>query len=146
MRLRYEEIEVGSVYQTDTYTVTKEDIIDFASKYDPQYFHIDETKAEESMFHGLIASGLHTMGMCWRLWVDQNVIGDDVVAGVGFDNVRFVRPVYAGDTLSVTATFTDKKEDRKPERGFVTLRLEGANQRQERVLDVSVTFLVKRRN
>ena len=143
--MHYDELVVGSVYKTAERTVTKEDILAFAAEYDPQYMHLDEEKAAKSIFGGLIASGIHTLSITFRLWADLKITGDDIVAGQSLDRVRFLKPVYPGDTLSVVAELTDKKPNRlNSEQGFFKLRLTTYNQRSERVLSTDLTGLVRK--
>lgn len=130
----YEEYEVGDTREFGERTVTKEEIIEFAEKYDPQPFHVDEEAAKESMFGGLIASGWHTAAVCMRLYVDNQM--DDASQGArGVDELRWIRPLRPGDTLSVTTEIIDKYPDEDNSTiGYVDSKLTATNQRDEPVI------------
>ena len=117
--MKFDELSIGQKFETLSYKVSKEEIITFARQFDPQYMHIDEEKAKQSRFKGIIASGLHTLSLSFKLWVETGVFGDDVIAGTGVNNLKFTKPVYPDDVLYVT-TEVIKKEERKGS-GEVTL-------------------------
>lgn len=143
--MHYDELIVGSVYKTGTKTITREEILEFGAQYDPQFLHVDEEKARNSIFGGLIASGLHTLSITFKLWVDLGVIGDDIVGGQSIDHIRFHKPVYPGDTLSVVVEITGKKPHRlKNDQGFFELKLTTFNQDHVRVLSTQLTGLVRK--
>ncbi|OLO37912.1 hypothetical protein BTR23_13320 [Alkalihalophilus pseudofirmus] len=143
--MKFDEITTGISYQTNTYEVTKEDIFKFAHEFDPQYMHVDEEKANQSMFGGIIASGLHTLSITWKLWVDMNIIGDDIIGGAGMNYVKFAKPVYPEDRLTVEVKFVEKKEHPKyTDRGLVTTLLRTFNQDQQLVLEIEMLGLVKK--
>ena len=97
----FEEIEVGDEQSFGSRDVTREEILEFAERYDPQSFHTDEAAAGESMFGGLIASGWHTASMTMRLLVEYVFEGSAATGAVGVDELRWPNPVRPGDTLSV---------------------------------------------
>ncbi|WP_440763282.1 MaoC family dehydratase [Natronorubrum sp. DTA7] len=119
----YEDLAVGDVYETGSYTVTKEEIVDFAEQFDPQPFHLDEEAAEESMFGELVASGLHTLCLSVRLFVTDFVQGEEGVAnmgGLGMDDLRWHEPVRPGDTLRVRAEVLETTpSESRSDRGYV---------------------------
>lgn len=78
--MKFGELSIRQRFETSSYKVSKEEIIAFASQFDPQYMHIDEEKAKESRFKGIIASGLHTLSLSFKLWVEAGVLGEDVIA------------------------------------------------------------------
>src|SRR5690625_7654999 len=100
--LKLDEFTIGQVFETKEHTLTKEDIIRFANEFDPQYMHVDEEKANEGRFNGLIASGMHTLAISFKLWVVEERYGDDVIAGTRMNDLRFIELVYLGDTLVTT--------------------------------------------
>lgn len=100
----FEDFKVGDSIQLGSYLVTKEEILEFANKYDPQPFHIDEELANLSMFGGLIASGWHTCSICMRLYVDAILNHSASLGSPGVDEIRWKRPVRSGDVL--TGKFT----------------------------------------
>ncbi|MFS0916502.1 MaoC/PaaZ C-terminal domain-containing protein [Brevibacillus sp. 179-C 1.1 NHS] len=138
--MKFDEIFIGQMLVTKSYKMNKEEIIAFASVYDPQYMHIDEEKAKQSRFKGIIASGLHTVNISFKLWVETGVFGDDVIAGTGIHNLKFLKPVYPEDVLYVTATVIEKKERR--EAGEVTVSLSTFKNEGEQVLEAEMSALI----
>jgi acyl dehydratase len=99
---QFEDLEVGETRQSASRRVTEAEIIEFARKYDPQWFHSDPEAARASVFGQVVASGIHVLAM-WRQ-MDHAINGDiDFVCGVGWEHLRMKRAVRAGDTLKVTS-------------------------------------------
>ena len=140
----FEDVIVGTRMEFGSKTVSKEEIIEFATKYDPQPFHIDEEAAKDSPYGGLIASGWHTAGMAMRLLVD-NMIDDTAGLGSpGWNNLRWHIPVRPGDTLRVVTEFRDKKRSAsKPMMGTVFGYMEVFNQKDEVVMSVETIGMVR---
>lgn len=119
----FEDLEVGASYEVGRHTVSKEEIIEFAERFDPQPFHVDEEAAASSMFGELVASGLHTLCLSVRLFVTEFVAGDDGLAnmgGLGMDDLRWHEPVRPGDTLRLEIEVANKRRSRSREdRGYV---------------------------
>ncbi len=125
----YEDIDVGDTREFGEYDVTKDEIVEFAEKYDPQPFHLDDDAAAESHFGGLVASGWHTAAMCMRLIADGPVQERASMGARGVDDLRWQAPVRPGDTLHVRTEVVDKRVSQSdPGRGYVDSRLEGVNQ------------------
>ncbi|ELZ18000.1 MaoC domain-containing protein dehydratase [Haloterrigena salina JCM 13891] len=142
----YEDIEVGETQEFGEYTVTKEEILEFAERYDPQPFHTDEEAAEESAFGELVASGWHTASICMRLLVDGSIQDQASMGARGVDELRWNQPVRPGDTLSVRTEVVDKRvSESDPKRGYVDSRLEGINQHDEVVISWVGLGMVERR-
>jgi len=141
----YEDLTVGETETLGSYRVSKAEIVEFASQYDPQPFHLDETAAEDSIFGELVASGWHTGAICMRLVVEnQEPIA--TLAGVGIDGLRWHAPVTPGDTIHAHAEVVDKRtSDRRDDRGYVTRRIEGFDQDGERLISYEGTALIERR-
>ncbi|WP_255151294.1 MaoC family dehydratase [Halorarius halobius] len=115
----FEDLEVGDSREFGSYEVTKEEVVEFAEQYDPQPFHVDEEKAEESLFGGLIASGWHTAAMTMRMLV-ENVMNDSKASGaVGVDELRWKQPVRPGDTLTAETEILEKEPNYMPGMGLV---------------------------
>ncbi len=123
-------------------TMTQEEIIDFAKRFDPQPFHTDEHIAKNSIFGGLIASSLHTLSVCTRVVVDAQ--GDiAILSGVGMDEVKMFNPVRPSDTLFVEAWWTNLKQSKtKPDRGFATIKCKVTNQQGEPVVEYGYRYLI----
>lgn len=118
----FEDFRAGQVFELGAVTFTTEAILDFGHQWDPQVFHVDEIAAKGSSYGGLIASGMHTLAVLMRLFVD-GVLGDAASQGSpGLDEVRWLKPVRPGDILSGRITVEDAKPSAtRPDRG--TLRL-----------------------
>jgi acyl dehydratase len=142
----YEDLVPGEESTSDTLTVSEDELIEFASRYDPQYFHIDpRAAAEKSMFGGLVASGIHTMAL-WRK-LDHQMASDIAwICGVAWDDVRFAAPVRPGDTLSAYSKCVSKRlSETRPERGVIVHDYVLRNQRGETVWSCRSTALIERR-
>jgi acyl dehydratase len=142
----FDDIAEGAVVETGGYTVTQSDIIDFASRYDPQPFHIDAQAAHASPFGGLIASGFQTLAVAFRLFLDTGVLAKCGLGGPAMDEVRWLRPVRPGDTLSARVTATEVRASRsKPDRGSVRWAFDIRNQAGETVATALITAIMRRR-
>ncbi len=131
----YEDQVVGRALETGSKTVTLQEIIDFAREFDPQPFHLDEAAAKQSIFGGLLASGWHVAAITMRLIVDANSGGMATVGSPGFDDLKWLKPVRPGDTLTVRSTCIDKRPSRsKPDLGTIRFRTETFNQMNELVM------------
>ena len=129
-----EDLPEGMTFNLGSVEITKDAIIEFAEKYDPQKFHLDEEVAT-SMFGGLIASGFQTMSLYQRLLVDGFLGMAACMASPGMDEVQFIRPVFAGDLLTGKLTIlSTRRSESKPNRGMVKLRMEMFNAANEPVL------------
>jgi len=153
----FEDIVIGARHELGSYTFTAERIKAFASKYDPQPFHLDEEAGRKSLFGGLAASGWHTAAACMRVGVDSRRLaaeraksrGDDVVAGgpsPGFKNLRWPKPVLAGDTVTFFSEVMSKRATvTRPRWGLVFVLNTGENQRGELVFSFEASAFVARR-
>lgn len=128
--MRYwEDFAAGQEYELGSTTVTAEEIVEFARRFDPQPFHIDEEAAARSPFGGLCASGWHTVGMYMRLYVDNLLIHTASQGSPGVDEVRWLAPVRPGDTLFAVATVEDTQpSSSRADRGTIVVRWEMRNQ------------------
>lgn len=104
--------------------------------------HLDEEKATSSSFGDIIASGMHTLNVSFRLWIDLGIYGEDIVAGRGMEKLVFRKAVYPGDHLSVKVVVTEKKL-LKNGQGLVTVKMTTYNQKKERVLTASLSAMMK---
>ncbi len=144
----FEDYELGLTARFGAYPVTREEVLDFASKYDPQAFHLDDAAAAANPIFGRIAaSGWHTCAMAMRILVDEWMEdGHFSLGGNGADELRWLKPVYPGDTLSVQAEVLAKHEPRsKPTLGFIDYRLTVYNQHDEPVMTMRTTNMQPKR-
>ncbi len=147
MTVRYwEDFKPGQVIELGSRTIDKDSILAFAREFDPQPFHTDEEAARHTIFGGLIASGWHTGSLSMRLFYD-GLIKDVVSLGSpGFDELRWVKPVRPGDTLSARFTVLECVASRsKPDRGVIRALLETRNQHGEVVMTITAVNLFGRR-
>lgn len=142
----FEDIEVGRVVEAGSYTMTRAEIVEFASKYDPQPFHLDEEKAKDSMFGELVASGFHTASAMMRMMVDHLIREGGGLGSPGIDELRWVQTVKPGDVLRIRARVLDKRESKsKPGIGIIRNFVEVLNQKDEVVLTMKSTGFVRMR-
>ncbi len=142
----FEDFAAGEVALSAAYTVSREEILDFARKYDPQPFHTDEAAAAASMYGGLIASGWHTCAIAMKLICDLYITDSESMGSPGVDNVRWVKPVRPGDTLRLRWTVLESKPSRsRPEMGAVQSKWEILNQQDEVVMHTIGWGLFRRR-
>lgn len=141
----YEDISVGDTHKFGSYTVGKEEIITFAEQYDPQPFHVDEEAAKESVFGGLIASGLQTVGIGQRMMVKNILLDSNVRGALGVDNLRWKQPVRPGDTLSVRSEVIEKRTW-VDDLGIVHMEMTITNQNCEEILSLVVLIRYKMSN
>jgi acyl dehydratase len=131
----WEDFEVGERSEMGRHTFNEKEIVDFAKQFDPQPFHLDPAAAAMTPFGGLIASGWHTCAVGMRLMV-ESYIGRTVSLGSpGIDNVRWLKPVRAGDTLVYARTVIESRASTSRRGvGLVKHRWEAVNQAGETVL------------
>jgi len=143
----FEDFAVGDVYELDgRYEVTAEEITEFAERYDPQPFHLDEEAAEESIFGSLAASGWHTASMCMRLLVEEFLDPESSMGAREVENLRWTRPVHPGDELGVEVEIVDKRpSESHPEMGHVRMDLRGENGESETVIEWTALAMFRRR-
>jgi acyl dehydratase len=143
--LHFEDFEVGQTHSFGRYEVTKEEIIEFATEFDPQPFHLYEEAGRRSLLGGLGASGWHTCAMTMRMLADGLVLKAANRGGAGADEARWMKPVRPGDVLRVEADVVETRVSKSlPDVGFVKLNCRVFNQR-EQVAMISMTPIVARR-
>jgi acyl dehydratase len=142
----FEDFPVGMALEISGPTLTKDSILEYARRYDPQPFHVDEEAAKQSLFGGLIASGWQTVSLCMRMICDSYLIESASMGSPGVKEVSWTQPVRPGDTLKLKMTVLEAKASRsKPDRGMVLHRWEVFNQNQELVMHMEGYGMFKRR-
>ena len=141
----FEDFKLGQCFETEGLTLTESMIVEFGFAFDPQPFHIDAQSACRSPYGGLIASGFQTLALTFRLFRDTGVITGTSHGEAGADEVRWLRPVRPGDTLSVKVTVVGLLPSRNAERGTVRLAYATINQCGEVVMTVTINHLIGRR-
>ena len=145
--LYFEDFEEGQVFELGEKVVTREEIVAFATEFDPQPFHVDEEAAEGSAFGGLVASGWHTAAVFMRLYVDAILSRAASMGSPGVEELRWLRPVRPGDALSARLTVLDAiPSASRPGRGTVYLVSEVHNGRGEKVMTMKARGLFARRS
>lgn len=127
--------------------MTKDEMISFAEQFDPQPFHVDEEAAVNSMFGGLVASGLHTLSLATRLTIDGCLSKIANMGGSGMDELRWYTPVQPGNTLTVRVEVLEKTpSDSRDDRGYVDFERRVFNDDGEEVMSVVSHNIVRRRS
>ena len=141
----YEDLQVGETRESAPRTLTREEMLEFARRYDPQYFHTDVEAARESIFGEVIASGIFTMAL-WRQ-LDHSIAADiRWICGIAWDDVRWPLAVRSGDTLRARYTILSKRVSAShPERGIISIQYEMINQKDKVVWSARGTNLIERR-
>ncbi len=142
----WDDYEVGQKFDLGSTGFTAEEIVDFARQYDPQSFHVDADAARQSMFGSLIASGWHVTAKLMRLFVDNYVDQRTALGSPGVEEVRWLKPVRPGDTLSAWVECAGKVPSKsRPEMGVVHEQWRATNQKGELVMTLKGTNMVRRR-
>jgi acyl dehydratase len=153
----FEDLEVGQRREFGSFTFTAENIKKFAAQFDPQRFHLDEEEGRKSLFGGLAASGWHVGSVCMKLLVadaqrrtaEAATRGEKIAVwgpSPGFRELRWPKPVLAGDTIDFASAVESKRvSEKRPEWGIVQARNTGTNQRGELAFSVLATAFVPRR-
>jgi len=144
--LYFEDFKVGDRFESATLTMTEALIIEYARFYDPQPFHTDPEAAKASVYGGLIASGLQTIGLSFKLFFETGVLSACSLGSPGLDEIRWKAPVRPGDTLRVVAEVLEvRPSSSKPDRGIVKIFYTTLNQRGETVTTLIGNQLCRRR-
>lgn len=132
----FEDIVVGTKTKFGSYQVTREEVIEFAQKYDPQSFHLSDEAAAKTHFGRLAASGWHTTAMTMAMVVENLLNTEQAGLGSpGIDELRWLKPVYPGDTLRCETELLDKRpSNSRPEMGSYRSQMQVFNQHDEPVM------------
>ena len=154
----FEDIKIGQRRELGSFSFTAEAIKKFAAEFDPQRFHLDEEEGRRSLFGGLAASGWHVGSACMKLLVVEGqrlareaaARGEEVATwgpSPGFRELRWIRPVLAGDTISFASEIESlRTSSSRPQWGILEARNSGANQRGEPVFSMLAIAFVPRRS
>lgn len=142
----WDDYEIGAKFPLGSTTFTADEIVTFAREFDPQSFHVDATAARESMFGGLIASGWHITSKLMRLFVDNYIDSRTALGSPGLDEIRWLKPVRPGDTLTAWVECAGKVPSKsRPDMGVIHEHWRATNQKGELVLTLKGINLVRRR-
>ncbi len=144
----YEDLIIGAISRFGAYAVTREEVIAFASKYDPQPFHLSDEAAAQTHFGRISASGWHTCSMVMSMVVAN--FAQEQHAGLGspgIDELRWVKPVYPGDTLKCESELLSKRRSAsRPEMGLIRSRMTVRNQHDEVVMTFTSLGMIRTRD
>lgn len=143
----WEDLQPGSVRDLGTTTVDAQEIKEFAGRYDPQPFHLDEEAGRQSLFGGLCASGWQTACLAMRLTVDNMLRHSSSQGSPGLESLKWLKPVYPGDVLRLRHTILESRPLKsRPDTGLVRSRWELFNQQDEKVLEMEGYGMFGRRH
>jgi acyl dehydratase len=132
----FESFEIGQKQKFGAYEVTEGEVIEFATKYDPQFFHLDREAAKHSLFGGLCASGWHTCAMTMSMMVANMDAKGRSLGSPGIDSLRWLHPVYPGDVLSVEMEVLDAIPSKsRPNIGVIVSKVTVRNQKKDAVME-----------
>ncbi|GAA5159295.1 MULTISPECIES: MaoC family dehydratase [Amycolatopsis] len=142
----FEDYVPGSTHEFGNVKVTEAEIVEFATRYDPQPFHVDAAAAADGPFGGLIASGWHTASLMMRLLADNYLSPVSSLGSPGIDELRWPKPVRPGDELRLRVHVVESRPSKsKPDRGLVRSRIELLNQDEEIVFSaLALNFVLRR--
>ena len=147
MARAYEDFSVGEVVEAGPHLITAEDIKSFAARFDPQPMHLDGSEAQNTLVDGLYASGMHTVCIHMRLLVDGFLRDTRSMGSPGVEEVRYLAPVRAGDSLSLRLEVTNLRASAsRPDIGFLRFRSEILNQSGKPVMRMVSTLMFARRD
>jgi acyl dehydratase len=147
IKIWWEDLEVGQVIDLGSLSPTAEEIVAFATQFDPQPFHLSEEGGKASVFGGLCASGWHTCSLAMRLMVTNFLHQTSSLGSPGLENIRWLKPVFPNDTLSLRQTVLEKRPmSKRPDVGLLRTQWEMSNQRSEHVLRMEGYGMFRRRS
>ena len=140
--MKFKDFEVGMVVRHGPLTVTEEEMLEFARRYDPQWFHLNAERAREGRWGGLIASGWLTGGLAMRMVTDAALHDSDSFGSPGLDRLRWMLPVRPGDALRLEARVDSKRiSSSRSDLGIIRWTWSLFNQNDEQVLELEATNL-----
>jgi acyl dehydratase len=147
IRYYWEDLQPGTARELGSITVTAEEIKEFAEQFDPQPFHIDELAGRRSIFGNLCASGWHTCALAMKLTVENFLNESSSMGSPGLESLRWLKPVYPGDTLTLKHSIIESRGMRKRrDTGIVRSAWEMFNQNGEKVMQMEGYGMFRRRN
>ena len=144
--LYFEDFKAGDRFESAALTITEAMIVEYARFYDPQPFHLDPEAAKATVYGGLIASGMQTIGLTFKLFMETGALAACSLGSPGLDEIRWKAPVRPGDVLRVVAEVLESRpSSSKPDRGIVRILFSALNQRGEAVATFIGNQLCRRR-
>lgn len=140
--MKFHELQAGQVIEAGPYALSRQEVLEFARAFDPQWFHTDPEAAARGRFKGLIASGWHSCAIAMRLATDAVLHDSESFASPGVADIRWLQPVRPGDTLALRATVLESRRSRsQPALGVLRWRWQLFNQAGAEVMDLVATSL-----
>jgi acyl dehydratase len=139
--LHFEDFRGGQIFRLGHRTLTADEIIDFASEFDPQPQHTDSEAAKQSMLGGLAASGWHLGALAMRMMVDGLFIRATSMGSPGLDEVQWRKPVLVGDRIRLEGEVLDTRLSTRPDRGFVRFRFSMMRDEERRAGELVMMFI-----
>ncbi len=144
--LYWEDFALGTAREFGSHTVSAEQIVAFASEFDPQPFHLDEAAGKASLFGGLAASGWHTCALAMRMLCENHLLDSTSLGSPGLEHIKWLKPVLAGDTLRLRMEVMDARPmASRPNVGLVRFDWQVFNQRDQKVLTMQGWNMFTRR-
>ena len=142
----FEDLNKGDNYTLGPIFVSKKEILEFANKYDPQAFHIDEEKAKESLFGGLCASGWHTCSLYMKMLCDSFIKNLASLGSPGMNEIRWIKPLFPNQNITGKVTIISKTPSRsKPNIGSIITNSEVYNNKKEIIMTLQSISIVKKK-
>ncbi|MDH4040773.1 MAG: MaoC family dehydratase [Gammaproteobacteria bacterium] len=140
----WQDIQPGETFDTESLTISKQDILDFAADFDPQPYHLDSEAAADSIFGGLCASGWHVTALMMRLLTDEFAGRHiELLGSSGVSRLRWRKPVFAGDGLSARITVTEKSPPATDSPfGYIDCDVEVDNQAGDQVIVLTTSLMI----
>jgi acyl dehydratase len=146
-RLSFEDFTPGRVFEHGPRPMPRDEMMAFAAQYDPQPMHLDEAAARQTMLGGLCASGWFACCILMRMCAEAFVLNSSSMGAPGVDEVRWLAPIRPDDRLTLRATVLDTRASKsRPDMGFVRFSFELFNQRGERVVALTTSMMMARRD
>ncbi len=140
----FEDIETPKTWRFGEYTMKENEILEFRKKYDPIPSQIDKQKAKNSYFEGLIASGLHTLSITTKLFIENTDL--QIIASPGFGDTKWKKPVRPKDTITIKAEITEKTNQKNKPGGKTEWKWKTYNQKNNEVMTTQPTLLIQTKN
>ena len=140
----FEDYVAGSVHEFGTIAVEPDEVVSFGRRFVPLSYHTDLDAAKKSIYGRLIASGWHTAGLMMRLYTDNYLSHVANLGSPGCDELRWDKPVYPGDDLSIRVTVLEaRRSESKPDRGIVRSFVEVLNQKRDIVMSLKMVNFIR---
>jgi acyl dehydratase len=140
----FDDLKLGDTFTSPSFTLTDQEMIAFAEKYDPQPFHLNAEAAAATHFGGLVAGGFQTAALTWGLALKTGVFQKMALAGLGIDGLRWLKPVRVGDTLTCRFEVLEtRRSSSKPGQGIAVSRFDLINQHDDLVFTMRMAQLLK---